>query len=80
MCERNNNFSKIVSYTTRPKRENEREGIDYHYITNDEFSEKILNGDMLEATYFNHWHYGTSKESWWMALILVFLILMDMIA
>ena len=63
LCERNKDFSKIVSYTTRAKRENEREGIDYHYITNDEFSEKILNGDMLEATYFNHWHYGTSKES-----------------
>ena len=43
LCERNKDFSKIVSYTTRAKRENEREGIDYHYITNDEFSEKILN-------------------------------------
>lgn len=63
LCERNNNFSKIVSYTTRPKRENEKDGVDYHYITNDEFCEKVLNGEMLEATYFNNWHYGTSKES-----------------
>ena len=25
--------------------------------------QKVLNGDMLEATYFNEWHYGTMASS-----------------
>lgn len=56
-------WNVIVSCTTRPKREGEQEGINYFYLTNEEFAEKILNGDMLEATYFNSWHYGTMKSS-----------------
>ena len=53
----------IVSCTTRPIRENEKEGIDYHFLTNEEFAEKVLNGDMLEATSFNNWFYGTPIDS-----------------
>lgn len=56
-------WNMIVSCTTRPMREGEQEGVNYFYLTNDEFAEKILNGDMLEATYFNSWHYGTMKSS-----------------
>lgn len=54
---------EIISCTTRPKRENEREGINYYYLSKEEFAEKVLNGDMLEATCFNDWFYGTSKSS-----------------
>lgn len=53
----------IVSCTTRPMRENEQDGIDYHFLTNEMFAEKVLNGEMLEATYFNGWHYGTLETS-----------------
>ena len=53
------NTKGIVSCTTRPKRDNETEGIDYHYLTNEQFSEDVLNGNMLEATDFNNWFYGT---------------------
>ena len=41
----------------------EKEGKDYYFLTDEEFAAKVLNGDMLEATYFNTWHYGTMKSS-----------------
>lgn len=53
-------FNEIVSCTTRPPREGERDGINYHFLTPTEFAKKIIDGDMLEATEFNNWHYGTS--------------------
>ena len=56
------NWNGIVSCTTRPKREYERDGIDYHFLEPDEFAEKVLNGSMLEATSFNDWFYGTSID------------------
>lgn len=52
----------IVSCTTRPKRENETDGIDYHFISKDEFTKRLMCGDLLEATVFNTWCYGTSIQ------------------
>lgn len=54
---------EIVSCTTRPPREGEKNGINYYFLTVPEFTEKVLNGDMIEATIFNNWHYGTMKSS-----------------
>lgn len=51
--------NEIVSTTTRPMREGEVEGKDYNFVTIEEFTEKVLNGEMLEATDFNDWFYGT---------------------
>ena len=51
---------KMVSYTTRPPRDYEEDGRDYYFISNEEFSEKVLNGDMLEAVEFNGWFYGSA--------------------
>jgi len=56
-------FHPIVSCTTRPAREGEVEGVDYHFISLNEFTRKVLNGDMLEATEFRDWFYGTTLES-----------------
>lgn len=56
-------FHPIVSCTTRPAREGEIDGVDYHYITLNEFTRKVLNGDMLEATEFRDWFYGTTLDS-----------------
>lgn len=58
-----NDFNEIISCTTRPPREGEINNINYHFLTIEEFTEKVLNGDMLEATEFNGWHYGTSRSS-----------------
>lgn len=54
---------EIVSCTTRPPREGEVDGVNYHFMTNEEFAQKILKGEMLEATIFNDWCYGTALQS-----------------
>ena len=53
----------IISCTTRPIRENEQDGVNYHYLTNEEFADQVVNGEMLEATVFNNWCYGTSAQN-----------------
>lgn len=50
----------IISCTTRPIRDYEKDGVDYHFLTTEQFTEQILSGEMLEATVFNNWCYGTS--------------------
>lgn len=52
---------KSVSYTTRPARENERDGIDYNFISVDEFEDNIKNGNVLEYTKYGLNYYGTPK-------------------
>lgn len=56
-------FNEIISCTTRPPRQGEKEGVNYHFLSVEDFIRKILNGDMLEATEFNGWHYGTDSQS-----------------
>lgn len=53
----------LISHTTRPPRDYEVNGVDYHFVSNVEFAEKVLDGSMLEATCFREWHYGTSLDS-----------------
>lgn len=53
-----------VSATTRPPRANERHGVDYWFLTREEFERRRANGDFLEwAEVFGsgHW-YGTLRE------------------
>ena len=52
-------FHKIISCTTRPIRENEKDGVDYHYIALEDFTRQVLHNEMLEATEFRDWFYGT---------------------
>lgn len=54
---------EIVSCTTRPMREGEKHGVNYFYLTNEEFAERVINGQMFESTIFNDWCYGTSVDS-----------------
>jgi guanylate kinase len=51
-----------VSATTRPMREGEREGVDYHFLSRDEFLRRRAAGEFLEtATYGGHL-YGTLRR------------------
>lgn len=54
---------EVISCTTRPMREGETEGVNYYYLTGEQFGNKVLNGEMLEATCFNDWFYGTAYDS-----------------
>src|SRR3990167_2912057 len=51
-----------VSFTTRETREDEREGIDYFFISKEDFEEKIRSGFFLEYAKVYDNYYGTSKE------------------
>ena len=55
------NFQKIIPYTTRPRRDYEKEGQPYHFITAIEFANMLLDGRFIEATVFNTWCYGSAK-------------------
>ena len=56
-------FNPIISCTTRPMREREMQGVDYHFISLEGFTRSVLNGSMLEATEFRGWFYGTPESS-----------------
>ena len=57
------NFKISVSHTTRKPRSNEVDGIDYFFISHEEFKKKINNNAFYEyAKIFDNF-YGTSKES-----------------
>lgn len=51
----------LISSTTRPPREGEKEGEDYHFLSTEDFLEKRKQNQFLEWTYFNHWYYGHEK-------------------
>ena len=55
-------FNEIVSYTTRPPRSGEIDGVSYHFISDVEFEKQIYQNKMLEYAKFNDWLYGTSLE------------------
>jgi guanylate kinase len=50
-----------VSYTTRPPRPDEREGSDYFFISEQEFSRKIEEGEFAEWARVHGHLYGTSR-------------------
>lgn len=57
------NIELSVSFTTREIRENEIDGVNYNFITKEEFEEKIKNDEFLEyAKVFSDNYYGTSKK------------------
>ena len=57
------NFKISVSHTTRKPRANEVEGIDYYFINENDFKNKIKNNEFYEYAKIFGNYYGTSKES-----------------
>ena len=51
-----------VSTTTRKPREGEVDGINYFFVTKEEFEKRIKEGEFLEYNYYNDNYYGTSKK------------------
>ena len=52
-----------VSHTTRPMREGEVDGQDYHFIDESRFNAMVEQGDFLEHAQVFGNYYGTSKQS-----------------
>jgi len=51
-----------ISYTTRKSRNGEQDGIDYHFITKEEFKRKIESNKLVEWAEVYGNFYGTSAE------------------
>lgn len=65
-------YKSIISTTSRPPREGEQEGVDYYFISKDEFIELIEDGAFAEYRKYNAidkndesvvWYYGTRKNN-----------------
>lgn len=59
---------EVVSTTTRPPRNGERDGIDYHFVSKEEFHKKIEAGEFVEHAQFGDNLYGATKEAFSAAL------------
>lgn len=55
-------FVFSISATTRKKRQTEKNGIDYFFISEEEFKNKIDSGDFVEWEKFYDYYYGTLKS------------------
>ena len=57
----NHDFVYSVSTTTRPPRDGEVDGIDYHFVDKETFLKKIENDEFLEWAEFVGHYYGTPQ-------------------
>ncbi len=56
------NFAFSISHTTRKPRTNEVDGVNYYYVTVDDFKEMISNEEFIEYNVYGSNYYGTSKK------------------
>ena len=61
-------YESVVAYTTRPRREGEIDGVDYHFVTPEKFLDMVGKGEFFEHraydTAYGVWSYGTTNESY----------------
>jgi len=55
-------FYFSVSHTTRPQREGEVDGKDYHFVTEEDFKSLVDENLMIEYEQYGGFYYGTSKK------------------
>lgn len=56
-------YKRIITYTTRPMRENEVQDVDYHFISDEQFNKMVENNEFTEYKRYNTahgvWSYGS---------------------
>lgn len=58
----NGKMKRIITYTTRPPRNGEHDGIDYHFVTSDVFMVMDMEGKFAETGNYNNWKFGTVAD------------------
>lgn len=58
-------FTRIVADTTRPKRDGEVDGLDYNFLTPDEFMHNALSKRYSSVTRYREWNYGLRVPKGW---------------
>ena len=61
LTKRSDEYVLSVSLTSRPMLKGEAEGVNYYYVTREEFEDRIKSGDVLEYTEYCGNYYGTPK-------------------
>ncbi|HLD60760.1 MAG TPA: guanylate kinase [Patescibacteria group bacterium] len=56
------NSTRLVTTTTRPPRPGNQDGVDYHFITEKEFKQKIEQDAFVEYNFYAGNYYGTEKK------------------
>ncbi len=62
LLERLQGSTRLVTTTTRSPRSGEREGFDYHFMSDFEFEKKIQRGDFVEYVRYANCYYGTDRR------------------
>lgn len=57
-----NNIKFSISHTSRKIRPNEKNGVDYYFVTDEEFLDSIKKEDFVEWSFHFDCYYGTSKS------------------
>ena len=61
-------YRRIITYTTRPMRDGEVDGVDYHFLTDEEFLTKRDKGFFAESTghdtIYGRWYYGSAFDDY----------------
>lgn len=55
-------YHKCITTTTRPKRAYEKDDIDYHFLSTDQFITMIEQGGFVESAVYHGYHYGIQKS------------------
>lgn len=55
-------FKKLVTYTTRDRRDGEIDGVDYHFVSLEEFADKKEQKEFLETAVYHNTYYGSPKS------------------
>jgi guanylate kinase len=63
LLKRNDNLQRVTTYTTRPHRDDEVDGVDYHYISHKQYLDMLANGMFVAWTHIHGHLYGTAAES-----------------
>lgn len=68
-CDEKYMLNRVVTYTTRPMRENEVQGREYHFVGEDEMRRLENAGKVVERrtydTVYGEWHYFTVDDGSW---------------
>lgn len=62
LLEKNPNIKLSISKTTRKPRPGEKEGVNYFFVSREQFEEEIKNERFLEYAEYNNNYYGTPKD------------------
>ena len=62
LMKRDSRIISLPSYTSRKPREGEEEGVQYHFITKEEFEKKIKDNEFYEYDLHHENYYGTSRK------------------